>query len=282
MTSALKKVFSSDSSSSNYTLPIVLSVVAHGLLVILVAWGWESASPPKQKVMPRYVEATLVTIKPTTKQKAAPKPKPKVVDVAAKRREQERQKAEADRKKRLAQEKAERERLRKLAEEKEKKRLEAEKKLKEEERLAEEKRRQEEQRREQERLKQQKLEQQQREAAFSDALAEEQALLSAQEDQVTAQGYVALMAQRIEQNWSRPPSARKGMKCELRIQLIPTGEVVNVTIIDSSGNAAFDRSAEMAVKKVGRFDELKDVPPDVFESYFREVTLIFNPQDLRL
>ncbi|WP_439135521.1 cell envelope integrity protein TolA [Pseudomaricurvus sp.] len=261
----------------SYAVPIAISLVMHGVLIIFVVWGWQTTAAPKQKVVPKYVEATLVTIEPKTVKQAASKPKPKVVDMSAKRQEQQRLKAEQEQKKRLAQEKAERERLRKLAEEKKRKQKElAEKKKKE---LAEA----EKKRLEQERLKQQKLEQQRKqEAAFADALAEEEAMLSAQQDQVTAQSYVAIMAQRIEQNWSRPPSARKGMKCELQIQLVPTGEVVNVVVLNGSGNAAFDRSAVAAVKKVGRFDELQKVSSDIFEQYFRQVTILFNPQDLRL
>lgn len=268
---------SSSEGSGSYTVPIVVSLAMHGVLLVLVMWGWQSAAAPKQKVMPRYVEATLVTIKPKTVKQAASKPKPKVVDVAAKRQEQQRLKAEAEQKKRLATEKAERERLRKLAEEKKRKEKQLAEKKKKEQADAEKKRL------EQERLKEQKLEQQRKqEAAFADALADEEAMLSAQQDSVTAQSYVAIMAQRIEQNWSRPPSARTGMKCELQIQLVPTGEVVNVIVINGSGNAAFDRSAVAAVKKIGRFDELQKVPSDVFEQYFRQVTLVFNPQDLRL
>ncbi|MBU3069572.1 cell envelope integrity protein TolA [Aestuariicella sp. G3-2] len=277
LTSLFSRQGASGVSQGSYAVPIAISVVMHGVLLVFVVWGWQTASPPKQKVMPRYVEATLVTIKPKTVEKAASKPKPKVVDMAAKRQEQQRLKAEAEQKKRLAREKAERERLRKLAEEKKRKEKELAEKKKKEQAEAERKRL------EQERLKQQKLEQQRKqEAAFADALAAEEAMLSAQQDEVTAQSYVAIMAQRIEQNWSRPPSARKGMKCELQIQLVPTGEVVNVHVLNGSGNSAFDRSAVAAVKKVGRFDELQKVPSDVFEQYFRQVTIVFNPQDLRL
>lgn len=271
-------------SGNSYAVPIAISVAMHAVMVILVVWGWQTTSAPQQKVVPRYVEATLVTIKPQTTQPAASAPKPKVVDVAAKRqqeqREQQRLKAEQEQKKRLATEKAERERLRKQAEEKKRKDQELAEKKKKEQAEAE-KKRLEQARLEQERLK--KLEQQRRqEAAFNDALAEEEALLSAQQSEVTAQSYVAIMAQRIERNWSRPPSARTGMKCELRIRLVPTGQVINVTVTQSSGNAAFDRSAVAAVERIGRFEELQKVPSDVFEQHFRQVTIIFNPQDLRL
>lgn len=263
-------VISSQSSANSYAVPIIVSVVLHSLLIAFVVVGWQSAEAPKQRVIPRYVEATLVTVKPKAEKPKKAASKKKVVDLAAKRREQARLKAAA-KKKRLASEKAERERLRKLAEKKQRE-LDAEQQK--QKALAEQKR--------QALLKQQALQKLAQEAAFADALAEEESLIDAQESAATAQSYVALMAQRIEQKWSRPPSARRGMKCELQIKLVPTGEVINVTIIKSSGNSAFDRSAEQAVKKVGRFDELRDVPSDVFEQYFRQLTLVFNPQDLRL
>lgn len=269
---------------SGYAVPVAISVAMHSVLVVLVVWGWQTTPAPKQKIMPRYVEATLVTIKPQAAEPAAAAPKPKVVDVAARQQEQQRQKAEAEQKKRLATEQAERERLRKLAEEKKKKEQELADKKKKEQAEAERKKREqaeaEKKRLEQERLKQEQ--QLRQEAAFSEALAEEAAMLNAQQSEVTAQSYVALMAQRIERNWSRPPSARTGMQCELRIQLVPTGQVVSVTVTRSSGNAAFDRSAVAAVERVGRFEELQKVPSDVFEQHFRQVNILFNPRDLRL
>lgn len=256
--------------TTSYAAPIVISVAIHAILVVFVVWGWESAEPPKRVVAPRYVEAKLVTIEPKSKKPQAAKKKPKVVDLTAKREAQKKRDA-ALKKKRLADQKAERERLRKLAQEKQRK-LDAEEKAA----LA---------KAETARLERERLaaeQQRNQESAFADALAQEDELLLAQEDAATAQGFVALMARRIENNWSRPPSARRGMKCELQIQLVPTGEVVNVSIVKSSGNSAFDRSAQQAVNKVGRFSELKDVPPELFEQYFRQLTLIFNPQDLRL
>ncbi len=59
---------------------------------------------------------------------------------------------------------------------------------------------------------------------------------------------------------------------------MPTGDVVSVTLIAGSGNEAFDRSAEAAVRKARRFEVPKD--PAVFERYFRRFTLLFRPEDL--
>jgi colicin import membrane protein len=68
------------------------------------------------------------------------------------------------------------------------------------------------------------------------------------------------------------------MEALLLVELVPTGEVVNVTVLESSGDAAFDRSAEAAVRKARRFEVPKE--PDMFEEHFRQFTLLFRPEDL--
>lgn len=108
---------------------------------------------------------------------------------------------------------------------------------------------------------------------------------AAAEQQATADelssSFAGIIRQTVVGYWSRPPSARNGMEAELEIQLIPTGEVVNVVVITSSGNLAFDRSAVSAVKKAGSFPELQKLPSNIFERDFRRLRLIFRPEDLR-
>ncbi len=82
---------------------------------------------------------------------------------------------------------------------------------------------------------------------------QEQAAVTAGE---MAASYASLIQQTVVNYWSRPPSARNGMEVLLALQLIPTGEIVSVTVVKSSGNAAFDRSAVNAVQKADRFPEL--------------------------
>jgi len=115
-------------------------------------------------------------------------------------------------------------------------------------------------------------------ASFSDALARETEVLAEDKKEQAAQTYAQGIYQLIVANWSRPPSARNGMQTKLMVELVPTGDVVNVTITQSSGNEAFDRSAEQAVRKVGRFDVPKD--SDLFEKYFRRFPVLFKPEDL--
>ena len=81
--------------------------------------------------------------------------------------------------------------------------------------------------------------------------------------------------------WTRPPSARNGMVSILSIQLVPTGEVVGVSVLQSSGNTAFDRSAMTAVERTGRFPEVAKLDDRTFEANFRRFQLIFKPEDLR-
>ena len=119
-------------------------------------------------------------------------------------------------------------------------------------------------------------------ADLARAVEEEEEFLeaTATADEMAA-SFAALIQQTVVGYWSRPPSARNGMEALLQIQLIPTGEVINVQVLKSSGNAAFDRSAVNAVEKSSSFPELQNLPPGEFEKTFRRFRLLFRPEDLR-
>ncbi len=101
---------------------------------------------------------------------------------------------------------------------------------------------------------------------------------AADEEAMIAQSYRFGIYQLIVGNWSRPPSARNNMEAKMLVELVPTGDVVAVTLLTSSGNEAFDRSAEAAVRKARRFEV--PVESKLFERYFRRFTLLFRPEDL--
>ena len=92
--------------------------------------------------------------------------------------------------------------------------------------------------------------------------------------------YISQVQRDIVSRWSRPPSARNGMQAVLRVRLVPTGEVVDVGVEQSSGNEAFDRSALLAVERSARFQVPSD--PNLFEKNFRSFTVLFRPEDLLL
>jgi TonB family protein len=118
-------------------------------------------------------------------------------------------------------------------------------------------------------------------ADLARAVAEEQPVeVTATADEMAA-SFIEMISETVINYWSRPPSARNGMEALLAIQLIPTGEVVSVTLLKSSGNTAFDRSAINAVEKAGSFPELQKLPNREFEKTFRRFRLLFRPEDLR-
>ena len=254
-------------SNQSLIVAVATSLVVHTGVLGVIVMQWEPEKPKFELKKNNYVKAELVQLKEKTQKTKEIAAKPKVVDLAEKQKEQERLKREADAKK---------QRELKLKREKEKKKAEAEKKRKE----AEQKKKAEQERLEAQRKKQRERERREKEA-FDKALAEERALLLEESYQVEAESFMSAISRRIEGNWSRPPSARNGMKCELLIRLVPTGRVVTVEVVQSSGNVAFDRSAVQAVKKVEQFPEIKEMSPEVFERFYRELKLVFNPQDLR-
>lgn len=272
-----------------FTLPVFLSVFMHAALLAFIILKFDFFKKEPEPYKPHFVTATLIDMKP--KAKAAPQqPKEQVLDgkkdpelkQVKQQQEQERQEAEAQIQEQKIQEQKEKAEAKvrdeKLKQEKakkeadEKSKAEKQKKLDEEAKLKTEA------------DKKKKRDQQAKEAqkALDAALQKEEQMISSQVDDVSSKSYEEMIAERVSQNWSRPPSARRGMQVVLEIKMLPTGQVVGVRVIRSSGDAAFDRSAEQAVKRVDRFEEVKNIPPEIFEKRFRQFTFTFNPEDLRL
>ncbi|MFT6915876.1 MAG: colicin import membrane protein [Motiliproteus sp.] len=148
-----------------------------------------------------------------------------------------------------------------------------------------------EQRQEQADLKKQQAESERQQQAERERLArEEEQRLEAQvkaeqawvarAEQLVASAESVIIAG-VQSQWRRPPSARNGMEVAVRIHLLPTGEVDDAYVTDSSGDDAFDRSAVNAVLKAARFPELQAIDPQVFDRYLRQISLKFRPEDLR-
>lgn len=245
-----------------YVFPIVVSLLLHGLMFGLLMANWEKSAPAKKVITPKHIQAKLVELNPKSAKKATAQKKPKIVDLTAKRREDERKKRLTEQKRQQETQKKEQAEAKKAAEKKKRESDELKRKQQEQQ-LAEQRRREEMQH------------------EFDEALKEEEGLLQEDQYATEAASFADAIRRRIEQHWSRPPSARNGMRSELTIDLVPNGRIVDVNIKTSSGNLAFDRSAVAAVKKVEVFPEVKDIPIEVFERHFRKFTLGFQPEDLR-
>lgn len=92
------------------------------------------------------------------------------------------------------------------------------------------------------------------------------------------QSYVFAMVKHIENSWSRPLSARSGMSVRVRIRMVPDGELVGVSLLEGSGDEAFDRSALHAIEHSAPLPVPKDIK--LFDEYFRSLQLVFSPEDL--
>lgn len=118
--------------------------------------------------------------------------------------------------------------------------------------------------------------------ALADAQAKEDnevALLNALASEKAAANVLDAMTTRITRAWRRPVSFRAGLEVMLRMSLAPNGELVGVTVIKSSGDALFDRSATAAVQRAAPFNEVTQFSASTFEEKFRTLTVKFRPED---
>lgn len=274
----------------SFSLPIFLSVSLHTLLLVLFLGDWSFFKKEVEPYKPHYVTATLVDMKP--KAKAAPQQtKEQVLDSKAyedlknnkKQDEQRRKEAEA-----LVQQKKEQEAKAAEAEKVKQQKAKEEQakiaKAKAEKEAAEKKRKADElakQKAEAAKKTKREQEAQEEQRRIQAALQKEAKHISDTNDDVNTKSYEEMLIERVQQNWSRPPSARNGLEVVLEVNMLPTGVVTGLRVIRSSGDPAFDRSAEQAVKRVDRFTEAMQIPPDIFEKYFRVFRFTFSPEDLR-
>ncbi|MBI5041197.1 MAG: cell envelope integrity protein TolA [Gammaproteobacteria bacterium] len=111
--------------------------------------------------------------------------------------------------------------------------------------------------------------------AAEQALQAQIAAEDAARNQSIISQYVGIIGDRVQRNWIQPPSSRAGLSCVVQVQLIPGGDVVSVQIVQSSGDAAFDRSVEAAVFRAAPLPLPSD--PGLFES-FRTLQFRFTPK----
>lgn len=90
--------------------------------------------------------------------------------------------------------------------------------------------------------------------------------------------YKALIINAISQQWILPESADKRLSSKFRIRLAPSGKVLEVSLIRSSGDTVLDRSAQTAIYKASPLPVPGD--PAVFD-LFRDIDLTVKPENVR-
>ena len=263
---------------NGYPLSIVVALVIH-IMILLTLLYLQSASEALslELVQPTVIKALFIDENPQVRnqqlreQRRVEQQRQEQQLQEAQRLEREEQQQREAEQQRLAREQAalrereELERLRERAEREKQERLEA----------GLESRRQQEIAAEQERSRQQEAQQRRQQELAEVSVAE-----AARTEFELVQSATALIQQAVQETWSRPPSARNGMRAVLQIRMLPTGEVLDAVITQSSGDPAFDRSAENALYRAAPFRELQSLPINVFNANFRSLSLIFEPEDL--
>jgi len=285
----MNKAFNNLVIFNGYPLAIVVAVTMHAMLLMLLLYlQSNSRVEAMELVQPTIIKSLFIDENPQVRNQRI------IEQRRVQREEEQRQAAEAQRRREeqareQQRREAEAEQARQEAARAEQREAERQAALREEQlreqRRLEELRQQElrdaEQRRQRELAEAEQR--RQREAAERARQAEEAAAAAAEaarNEFELVQSATGLIQQLVQDHWSRPPSARNGMRAVIQIRMLPTGELLDATITQSSGDPAFDRSAENAVYRAAPFSELQDLPINVFNANFRSLSLIFEPQDL--
>ena len=107
--------------------------------------------------------------------------------------------------------------------------------------------------------------------------AEELAVLDALASELAKSNVLDAMTTRISRSWRRPVSFRSGLEVYMQMSLASNGELLDVRIVQSSGDVSFDQSSLSAVKRAAPFYEVKQFDSRTFEEKFRTLTVKFRP-----
>ncbi len=84
------------------------------------------------------------------------------------------------------------------------------------------------------------------------------------------------LIEHISRYWDRIPGLPNNLRCQVTITLLPSGQVIDVRVIQSSGSPAFDDSVRTAVLKASPLPLPAD--PKAFD---RTLKPIFTPEMLQ-
>ncbi|TDJ19230.1 MAG: cell envelope integrity protein TolA [Gammaproteobacteria bacterium] len=276
----------------------VLSLILHLVVGVLLLFSFEFTPQPKTQIRQdvnvvqavvidkKQVDLELERIRKIEEEKHKKEKQrleeleKKANNLEKKRKEEEKKLAEAKKKKEQEQKKLKEEqvRLKKLEKEKaelKKKRELEEKKIKEAEAKAE-KLKAEDKARQQKIAEEKKVaENNRREKELADAMNAEETAKQASKDQELINRISNNIKRSIESKFNKV-GLPDDLECELRVRLVPGGDVIDVTIAKSSGHDIFDRRAVNATQKASPLPVPDDV--ETFERLdLREIKLYFKP-----
>jgi colicin import membrane protein len=112
-----------------------------------------------------------------------------------------------------------------------------------------------------------------REAELRRQLADEEHV-SAVESGPLRDKYIAMLRNKIQNAWIKPPSATAGLSCMVEVTQVPGGEVTGARVTECNGDGGVRQSIENAVYRASPLPDPPD--PALFE---RKITLRFVPNE---
>ena len=114
------------------------------------------------------------------------------------------------------------------------------------------------------------------ESSITNLLTEEAEVEVSKEQQEIAM-YAQRIISTIEDAWMKPRNIPENLVANLRLKIRPSGRIIGVDLIKSSGNIRFDNSALQAVRRVEVFNFFNSMPKTLFEKEFQVISISFNP-----
>jgi colicin import membrane protein len=289
-------------------VPVLLSLLFHGGLVALLLFGWwhwrTNRPPPAPQTL--AIEATVVSELPPARAPVAepaaapaPEPAPPVEPTPDHAKAEAEAKAAAAAKALAEQQRAEQAKAQQTRTEREHAAKDkatreqaasdkAEREQAEREQAAREKAEREAAARDQaardkaakEQAARTAAERQRKEAQRRQAEADMRASLEVEARQTAARlsnakaAYMAMIRERIQRAWIKPPGARAGLDCVVKVTQVPGGAVTGVNIGACNGDEAVKGSIEAAVYRASPLPEPAD--PAVFD---RDLVFNFRPNE---
>ena len=114
------------------------------------------------------------------------------------------------------------------------------------------------------------------ESSITNLLTEEAEVEVSKEQEEIAM-YAERIISTIEDAWMKPRNIPENLVANLRLKIRPSGRIIGVDLIKSSGNIRFDNSALQAVRRVEAFNFFNSIPKTLFEKEFQVISISFNP-----
>jgi colicin import membrane protein len=86
--------------------------------------------------------------------------------------------------------------------------------------------------------------------------------------------YVNRIRAAVRRNWILPQDLQGNPQCTFKVVQIPSGDVIDVKLVKSSGNAAYDEAVHRAILKSSPLPQ-----PASRDQFYRELELTFRPLD---